>query len=46
VALWILTLLAQLWAGTGLFPVLCIGAIWLVMTMSYMISSIRLERHK
>ena len=44
--LWILTLLAQLWAGTGLFPVLCIGAIWLAMTMSYMISSIRLERHK
>ena len=45
-ALWILTLLAQLWAGTGLFPVLCVGAVWLAMTMSYMISSIRLERHK
>lgn len=45
-ALWVLTLLAQLWAGTGLFPVLCVGAIWLVMTMSYLLSSIRLERHK
>ena len=45
-ALWVLTLLAQLWAGTGLFPVVCIGAVWLAMTMSYLYYSIRLERHK
>ena len=45
-ALWVLTLLAQLWAGTGLFPVLCVCIIWLAMTVSYLCASIRLERHK
>ena len=45
-ALWVLTLLAQLWTGTGLFPVVCVGAVWLVMTISYLYYSIRLERHK
>ena len=44
--LWVVTLLTQLWAETGLFPVLCVCAIWLVMTVSYLYFSIRLERHK
>lgn len=45
-ALWVLTLLAQLWAETGLFPVLCVCIIWLVMTISYLRASIRLERQR
>lgn len=45
-ALWVVALLAQLWAGTGVFPVLCICIIWLALTMGYVLTSIRLERHK
>ncbi len=44
--LWVVALLAQLWAGTGVFPVLCICIIWLALTMGYVLTSIRLERHK
>lgn len=43
--LWVVTLLAQLWTETGLFPVLCVCIIWLAMTISYLRASIRLERH-
>ena len=44
--LWVVALPAQLWAGTGVFPVLCICIIWLALTMGYVLTSIRLERHK
>ena len=43
--LWVVALLAQLWAGTGMFPVVCICVIWLTMMLSYQMSAIRLERH-
>lgn len=45
-AMWLVTLFLQLWAGTGLFPVLSICVIWLSMVITYVLYSIRLERHK
>ena len=43
--LWVVAVFAQLWAGTGVFPVLCVCLIWLVMMSASMIESIRLEKH-
>lgn len=43
--LWVITTFAQLWAGTGVFPVVCVCLIWLVMMTASMIESIRLEKH-
>ena len=44
--LWVVSLLAQMWLGTGVFPVVCICVIWLAMMVSYQLTSLRLERHK
>ena len=44
--LWLVALFLQLWADTGLFPVLSICVIWLSMVAAYVLASIRLERHK
>lgn len=43
--LWVVTTFAQLWAGTGILPVVCVCLIWLVMMTASMIESIRLEKH-
>ena len=43
--LWVVTTFAQLWAGTGILPVICVCLIWLVMMSASMIESIRLEKH-
>ena len=43
--LWVVTTFAQLWAGTGILPVVCVCLIWLVMVTASMIESIRLEKH-
>lgn len=44
--LWVVSLLAQMWLGTGVFPVVCICVIWLAMMLSYQLTSLRLEHHK
>lgn len=44
--LWLVALFLQLWADTGLFPVLSICVIWFSMVAAYVLASIRLERHK
>lgn len=39
--LWLVALFLQLWADTGLFPVLSICVIWLSMVAAYVLASIR-----
>lgn len=43
---WLLTLIAQSMFQTGIFPVICIGIIWMVLIMTYSITSYRLENKK
>lgn len=43
--LWVIATFAQLWAGTGVFPVVCVCLIWLVMMTASMVESIRMEKH-
>lgn len=44
--MWVLAMFAQLWLETGIYPVACVCIIWLVMTATYMVTSIRLEKGK
>lgn len=43
--LWVVATFAQLWAGTGIFPVICVCAIWVTMMLGSLISAVRLEKH-
>lgn len=43
---WVVSMFGQLWAETGLLPVIMVCIIWMSMLMSYQISCIRLEKRK
>lgn len=43
---WLLALIAQFMFQTGIFPVICIGIIWMVLIMTYSITSYKLEIKK
>lgn len=42
--MWLAAVFAQLWAGTGVFPVVCVCVIWMALMMGYMFSSMKLEK--
>lgn len=43
---WLLAFIAQFMFHTGIFPTICIGIIWLVLIMTYSITSYKLENKK
>lgn len=45
VVLWIISFVSQLMFDTGIFPVICIGVIWLVMLISYSVSCMQAEKY-
>ncbi|NLT11260.1 MAG: DUF3169 family protein [Clostridiaceae bacterium] len=46
VCIWTIALLAQLFFGTGVFPVVCICAVWLALNASYSISVMSMKLQK
>ncbi len=45
VVLWVISFVSQFIFDTGVFPVICIGAIWLVMLISYSVSCMQAEKY-
>lgn len=44
ICLWVVCLIAQLAFNAGVLPVICVSAIWLVLTVSYSVESAKLEK--
>lgn len=42
--LWILSVIALFLLDTGVFPIVCVCAVWLVLTLTYYRTAVRLER--
>lgn len=43
--MWVVATFAQLWAGTGVFPVVCVCIIWMALIMGNMFACMKLEKH-
>lgn len=41
--LWLVSIITQFLLDTGVFPILCVCAVWLVLTLSYYRTAVRLE---
>jgi hypothetical protein len=46
VCIWLIAFLAQMFFGTGVFPVVCICFVWLVLNVSYSLSVMSIKRQK
>ncbi len=44
IVMWVIAVFGQLWADTGIFPVVCVCVIWLAMMVRSMIAAIKLDK--